>query len=312
MKNRYMHYNTLGKTGLRVSQIALGGSSLGGVFRKIDEKDAIRTVYTALDHGINLIDTAPAYGDLKAETVLGKALKNIPRDSYFLSTKTGKYSSKDFDYSYKRIIEEVENSMKRLHVDYIDILHLHDFEFQGGIFREQALSEGYRALVDLQASGKIRYLGIGIYPVDWILDIIKSHEIHAFICHNHHTLSDNRILELLSEVEAQDLGLINAAPMGMGLLTSRGPAPWHPVKEEDMHVFEDAVAFCRKHGIPIEKLALQYSIHHESIPTTLVSTADPKEILQNITWASEDLDWDLVDEIQEILEPVMNKDWIVG
>ena len=307
-----MQYNTLGKTGLRVSQLAFGGSSLGGVFRKIDEKEAIRTVYTALDHGINLIDTAPAYGDLKAETVLGKALKQIPRDRYFLSTKTGKYSTKDFDYSYQRIIEEVENSMKRLHVDYIDILHLHDFEFREGIHREQALSEGYRALVDLREAGKIGHMGIGIYPVDWILDIIKSHELQAFICHNHHTLSDNRLLELLPEVEAQNLGLINAAPMGMGLLTSRGPASWHPVKEEDMHVFEDAVAFCRRQGIPIEKLALQYSIHHELIPTTLVSTADPKEILQNITWASEELDWDLVDEIQEILEPVMNKDWIVG
>ncbi|MEM6632776.1 MAG: aldo/keto reductase [Bacteroidota bacterium] len=307
-----MKYNELGKTGLKVSKVGLGGSSLGGVFKKVDEKEAIRTVYTALDHGVNFIDTAPAYGNLKAETVLGKALKQIPREKYFLSTKTGKYGTEAFDFSYQRIIEEVEKSMQRLHVDYFDILHLHDFEFQGGVHREQALNEGYKALVDLQKEGKARHIGIGIYPVDWILEILQSHEFQAVICHNHHTLSDSRLLELLPIVEAQNIGLINAAPMGMGLLTSKGPASWHPVKEEDMHVFEDAVAYCRKHGMPIEKLAMQYSVHHESIPTTLVSTANSKEILQNITWVSEELDWDLVDEVQEILEPVMNKDWIVG
>ena len=307
-----MQYNELGKTGLQVSKIGFGGSSLGGVFRKVDEKEAIRTVYTALDHGINFIDTAPAYGNLKAETVLGKALKQIPRDRYILSTKTGKYSIKDFDFSYHRIIDEVEKSMQRLNVDYIDILHLHDFEFQNGIHKEQALNEGYKALSDLKKDGKVGYIGIGIYPVDWITEILQSHELQVVICHNHHTLSDTRILELLPLVETQNIGLINAAPMGMGLLTSRGPASWHPVKEEDMHIFEDAVAYCRKHGIPIEKLAMQFSVHHEAIPTTLVSTANPKEILQNITWAAEELDWDLVDEVQEILEPVMNKDWIVG
>lgn len=307
-----MQYRTLGKTGLEVSMISLGGSALGGVFQAINEARAIQTVFTALDNGINLIDTAPAYGDTRAEKVLGKALQKLPRDQYFLSTKTGKYSNTDFDYSYKRIMQEVEESFKRLHVDYVDILHLHDFEFQNGIHKEQALNEGYKALVDLKKQGKTRNIGIGIYPVDWCKEIIESHELDAMICHNHHTLNDDRILEILPTIKKKNIGFINAAPMAMGLLTQRGPADWHPIEQEDFDFFQDAVEYCLKEGSKIERLAVQYAVSNPDIATTLVSTPLPEQIIENIQWASEEPDWDLVDAVREIIEPVFNKDWIVG
>ena len=86
-----MIYNELGNTGLKVSNLGFGASSLGGVFRNIDEKEAIQAVFTAVENGINFIDVSPYYGHLKAETVLGKALKDIPRDKFILSTKVGRY-----------------------------------------------------------------------------------------------------------------------------------------------------------------------------------------------------------------------------
>ncbi|MEM6800204.1 MAG: aldo/keto reductase [Bacteroidota bacterium] len=309
-----MEYRRLGKTDLEVSYMALGTSSLGGVFQKVKEIEAIQTVFTALDNGINFIDTAPAYGDLKAEKVLGKALKQIKRDQYFLSTKTGKYSTTDFDYSYERIIQEVEESFKRLGVDYVDILHLHDFEFQNGVHREQALNEGYRALQDLKKQGKTRYIGIGIYPVDWCQEIMKSHDFDAMICHNHHCLNDDRILDALDDFKASGTGFINAAPMAMGLLTRRGPASWHPIhkEEEDLALFQTAVEFCLQEGTTIERLAIQYAFSNADIPTTLVSTPKPEQILENIDWATKEPDWDLVDDLREFIEPVFNKDWIVG
>ncbi|MEM7369662.1 MAG: aldo/keto reductase [Bacteroidota bacterium] len=307
-----MKYRQLGNTGLEVSYISLGTSSLGGVYRDFEEKKGIQVVFTALDHGINLIDTAPAYGATKSEKVLGKALKQIPRDHYFLSTKTGKYSNTDFDYSYERIIKEVEASMKRLHVEHLDLLHLHDIEFREGIDKEVALTEGYRALKDLQQQGKVRFIGIGIYPVDWCREIMYSHDIQVMICHNHYTLSDTRILELLPDLKKTGVGLINAAPMGMGLLTHRGPAAWHPAKEEDKRMFQKAVALCDRAGTPIEQLAMQFGVSHSEIPTTLVSSPDPDEILKNIKWGSQQPDMELVNEVQHLLSPVMNKDWIVG
>ena len=94
-----MEYRTLGKTGLKVSKLAFGGSSIGSQFRSVAEEDGIRTVHTALDHGINLIDTAPYYGLTKAETVLGKALKSVPRDRYLLATKVGRYGPEISDLS---------------------------------------------------------------------------------------------------------------------------------------------------------------------------------------------------------------------
>src|SRR5690348_9681250 len=115
-----MDYNTLGKTGLKVSRLSFGASSLAGVFHPVDEGEAIQAVHAALDCGINYFDVAPAYGGTLAETVLGKALKNIPRSRYFLSTKVGKYTKPGtygddtLDYSRERIQHSIEESAVRL------------------------------------------------------------------------------------------------------------------------------------------------------------------------------------------------------
>ena len=124
-----MKYRQLGNTGLKVSILGYGASPLGSVFRPIDEAEGIRTVHEALDLGINLIDVSPYYGLTRAETVLGRALRGVPRDRYILSTKSGRYGADEFDFSAERIVRSVEESMRRLNVDHIDILHLHDIEF---------------------------------------------------------------------------------------------------------------------------------------------------------------------------------------
>ena len=113
-------YHELGKTGMKVSSLSLGASSLGGVFHDLKEQEGIKAVHTAVDAGINFIDVSPYYGHYKAETVLGKALKELPRESYYLSTKVGRYGKdgvNTWDYSGKRATESVYESMERLHVD---------------------------------------------------------------------------------------------------------------------------------------------------------------------------------------------------
>src|SRR5437764_15151453 len=127
-----MEYNPLGRTGLNVSRLSFGASSLGGVFQPVDEADAIRAVHAALACGINYFDVAPAYGGTRSETVLGKALRGVPRSRYFLSTKVGKYTDPakygedTLDYSRARIRASVEESSRRLGVDCFDIIHIHD------------------------------------------------------------------------------------------------------------------------------------------------------------------------------------------
>ena len=112
-----MEYRPLGNTGLKVSVLGYGASPLGSVFRKINETDGIRTVHTALDLGINFIDVSPYYGLTKAEEVLGKALKTIPRDKFILATKVGRYGENQFDFSRKRVLSSVDESLQRLGVE---------------------------------------------------------------------------------------------------------------------------------------------------------------------------------------------------
>ena len=127
-----MKYNEIGKPGMKVSELRFGASSLGGVFHSIKETEAIDAVFTAIDLGLNFIDVSPYYGHYKAETVLGKALKDIPRDKYYLSTKVGRYGENGvnlWDYSAKRAQESVYQSMSRLHTAYIDLINVHEVEF---------------------------------------------------------------------------------------------------------------------------------------------------------------------------------------
>src|SRR6185295_15632452 len=124
-----MQYRQLGQTGLKVSILGYGASALGGVFGEIDEPESIKTVHIALDLGLNFIDVSPYYGLTRAETVLGKALKGIPRDRYYLATKVGRYGPAEFDFSAGRVIASVDESLTRLGVDYLDLIQCHDIEF---------------------------------------------------------------------------------------------------------------------------------------------------------------------------------------
>ena len=167
-----MKRNPLGRTGLQVSRLSFGASSLGGVFRTVDEDEAVRAVHAALDAGINYIDVAPAYGATRAETVLGRALREVPRARYFLSTKVGKYTNPGaygddtLDYSRARIRASLDESAARIGVEYFDIVHLHDIEYQGRKHTEWALGEGLEALRELKREGRIGAVGFGIYPMD--------------------------------------------------------------------------------------------------------------------------------------------------
>ena len=150
-----MRYTALGRTGLKLSHISFGASSLGSVFRATNEAESIAAVEAALDGGINFIDVSPYYGHYKAETVLGKALKILPRDKYYLSTKVGRYGKdgiNTWDYSAKRVTDSVYESMERLNIDYIDLINVHDIEFQaalpGGL--QKVVDETLPALVELR------------------------------------------------------------------------------------------------------------------------------------------------------------------
>jgi L-galactose dehydrogenase len=148
-----MEYRTLGKTGLKVSKLGFGASSLGAMFREIDESKAIEAVRIAIDLGINFIDCSPFYGMTRAETVLGKALEGVPRDSYYLATKLGRYgdNAEDFDFSKARSKASIDESLQRMGVDHIDIIQCHDIEY---VDLDQVVNEAIPGMREAQQEGK--------------------------------------------------------------------------------------------------------------------------------------------------------------
>lgn len=310
-----MRYNPLGNTGLQVSQISFGASSLGGVFREVNEQQAIKAVHTALELGINYIDVAPAYGGTKAETVLGKALKGISRDRFYISTKVGKYTAIDrygqdrFDYSVEGIRRSLEESAKRIGVDYFDIVHLHDIEYNDRIHTEWALSEGIQTLHSLKQAGQIGAVGIGMYPIDLWERVIREGLIDVGLSHNLYSLNDTRLQLILPLASTMGVGIISASPFSSGLLTSRGAPAWHPATPEQRAIFEAAAAYCHKQGTTIEKLAIQFSTQNPQIATTMFSSANPDAVRSNLDWSEEPIDNAMVKKVQEILAPVSNQNW---
>lgn len=310
-----MKYSLLGKTGLKVSRLSFGASSLGAVFHPVEESAALAAVHAALDCGINYFDVAPAYGATLSESRLGKALKGVSRDRYFLSTKVGKYTKPGsygddtLDYSRRRIRASLEESAARLGTEYFDIIHIHDIEYQNRAHTEWALTEGYESVQELKREGRIGGVSFGIYPIDLWKRIFTSLEIDAALVHNHYCLNDTQLVDLLPVAREKKIGIINGSPFASGLLTDRGPADWHPANPEARALFRQAADFCRSQGTSISRLALQFSSQNQEIPTTLFSTADAKTVLRNVTDHEQPCDMNLVAEVQKILLPVLNREW---
>ena len=313
-----MIYNELGKTGIKVSNISFGASSLGGVFRQISEDEALKAVFTAIDNGINFIDVSPYYGHLKAETVLGKALKQIPRDRYYLSTKVGRYGKDGvnlWDYSAKRVTESVYESMERLNIDYIDLINVHDIEFQasmeGGL--QKVVDETLPALVALREKGVVGHVGItDLQPenLKWVIELSEPGTVESILCFCHYSLNDDMLLDYLDFFESHGIGVINASPLSMGLLSDRGTPEWHPAPQPLKDACRRAAEYCRSKDYPIEKLAMQFSTSlNPRIATTLFSSANPKNVLKNINYVSEPMDEQLVKDVQAIIGDQMRVRW---
>ena len=312
-----MRYTEIGKTGLKVSNISFGASSLGSVFHETKEVESIKATETAIEGGINFIDVSPYYGHYKAETVLGKALKIIPRDKYFLSTKVGRYGKdgkNTWDYSGKRATESVYESLERLNIDYIDIINVHDIEFQaampGGL--QKVVDETLPALVELRKKGVVGHVGITDLQLEnlkWVIDHCPEGTVESVLNFCHYCLNDDKLTDYLDYFESKGIGVINASPLSMGLLSQRGVPDWHPAPKALVEACAKAAQHCASKNYPIEKLAVQYSVSNPRIASTLFSSANPVNVQRNIDWANEEPDWNLVKEVQEIIGDQKRVSW---
>lgn len=297
---------------MKVSELSFGASSLGGVFHDIDHDMALEAVEAAIEGGMNFIDVSPYYGHYKAETVLGKALRRIDRSRYYLSTKVGRYGKdgvNTWDYSGRRAQESVAESLDRLGIEHIDLINVHDIEFAD---LNQVVEETLPALVELRDKGIVSHVGITDLQLEnlkWVVDRVPAGYVETILNFCHHTLNDDRLLDFLPYFEERNIGVINASPLSMGLLSRRGVPAWHPAPQPLVDACRKAAAYCEEIGYPIEKLAIQYSISNPRIATTLFSSANPENVRKNIAWAEEPIDMDVVAEVKEIIGSQQRVSW---
>merc|ERR1712112_771033 len=263
----------LGKTDLLVSKVGFGGCVVGGEYPdKGDLQEIIQCVEVGIKSGINLIDTSAAYGDGKSEQVLGEALRRVPRHTYYISTKVGRYRSDltDFDYSPERVTHEFDNSLRRLQLSAVDILHVHDFEFCQN--PEYIAKTTIPAVLQIVRSGRARYIGITGYPLKEFQKVLDKTPVKVDVvlsyCRN--TLIDITLKEYLPYFESKHLGIINASPTSMGLLTNNGPPDWHPADDKLKELCASVGSYCASQCVELGKLSVFYNL--DSLSDNIAST----------------------------------------
>lgn len=299
-----MQTRPLGNTGIDLPILSFGASSLGAEFRSITLDEAMLSTRTAIDLGMNFIDTSPFYGRGMSEILLGLGLQGIPRDSYILGSKLGRYSDKHFDFSAKRVEESVHVSLQRLKTDYLDIMLLHDVEF---VPLEQIWTETLPALKKIKDQGKVRAIGFSCYPLktfNTVLDHIED-DIDCVLSYNRYTLQNTSFAtELLPRLKAKNIGAMNAGPFSARLLTNAELPAWLKEPDEVKQAARAAAKLCADKGVDIAQLAVQFSCENPDIATTVAGSANPANIRKWADWLAAPIDRELMNQVIEIFQPV--------
>ncbi len=305
-----MKTRPLGKTGLRLPILSFGASSLGQEFGPVKLETALRTVRVALDCGLNFIDTSPFYGRGMSEVLLGIALRDVPRESYILGTKLGRYDLNHFDFSAKRVAESVDVSLHRLGTDHLDMILCHDIEF---VPMQQIVDETLPALRKLKQQGKVRSIGISGYPMKVFKFVLDQTDLDVVLSYNQYTLQNTRFAdEMVPSLKARGVGIMNAGPFSARLLTNAPLPNWLKEPESVRTAARRAAEHCASKGADIAKLALQFSLANEDITTTIAGTAKPEHVQKWAEWAEEPMDLTLLAEVQNIFAPVKDIGHVEG
>lgn len=263
----------------------------------------------AIDEGINYFDVSPYYGLTLAEERLGAALQGR-RTNVILSTKCGRYGVDDFDFSQSRVAASLENSLRRLRTDYLDLLLAHDIEF--GDLR-QIIDETIPAMRRLQEQGKVRYVGITGYPLKPLILVANTVAVDVILSYCHYDLlADELDRVLASFAEFREIGLINASPLHMGLLTEHEVPEWHPAPSKMRASVRRAAEYCRRSGIDISELALRFCFDYPRVATTLVGMTSRQDVQKSLRAFEAPADPQLLRQLKPILAPVFNQFWPSG
>jgi aryl-alcohol dehydrogenase-like predicted oxidoreductase len=308
-----MRYRTLGRTGIKVSPYALGTLMFATSIGNPDHDDSIRVIHKALDAGINVLDTADAYGD--SEDVVGKALKGR-RDSVVLATKVSRPMGEDPNQqgaSRRWIMTAVENSLRRLQTDHIDLYQIHRPD------PDTAIEETLSALSDLIHSGKVRAIGSSAMPASDIVEAQWAAERRGLerFCTDQppYSLLNRGIeAEVLPVAQRYGMGTLVWGPLGQGLLTGRVRKGQHNElrragyfkhlnDERRVDTVEQFIALAEKAGLPMTHLAMAFAIAHPGVTSAIIGPRTMEHLDDLLAGLDVTLTDEILDQIDEIVPP---------
>ena len=301
---------------LELTRLSLGTAPLAGLFKSVDVSDSDQLIHTALDNGVNYFDTAPLYGHGLAEERLGRILKTVTKP-FVLETKVGRvlnwvekadpvpwfpdadpHMQPVFDYSADGIRRSLDESLKRLGVDHIDIALMHEAENH----IPQAINTAYPVLADLKRQGIIKAVGIGINFCDAAVEIMKSVDLDIVLLAGRYTLLDQSAQKkLLPYALERKVDITIGGVFNSGVLADPKPGAtfeYLPASDEIIKKAQDIGAFLKKLGIPLTAAALQFPLRHPAVTSVLTGSRNSRELLANMT----DFDLELPEDIWNQLE----------
>jgi D-threo-aldose 1-dehydrogenase len=278
----------LGRTALSVTRFGLGTAPLAGLFEEVDEGQALRVIERAWEAGIRFFDTAPLYGHGLAELRLGRVLRERPRAEFTLATKVGRLLRADvppepgqvfrgvppvnplFDFSYDGVMRSVEESLERLGLSRIDVLHIHDPDNHF----DEALSGAYRALTQLRTDGVIGAVGAGMNQSEMLTRFAREGEFDCFLLAGRYTLLEQGALdELLPVCLEQGIAIIAGGVYNSGILADPKPGAHYNYKAAPAHLLERAQrirAVCERHGVSLKAAAVQFPLGHPAVASVVI------------------------------------------
>jgi D-threo-aldose 1-dehydrogenase len=290
----------LGRTALTVTRFGLGTAPLGGLFEAVDEATGVGVIERAWEAGIRLFDTAPLYGHGLAEMRLGKVLKQKPRDEFTLASKVGRLLRADalpepgqswrgtppvnpvFDFSYDGVMRSFEESLGRLGLDRIDILHIHDPDNH----YDAALAGAYRALDRLRADGVIGAVSAGMNQAEMLTRLAREGDFDCFLLAGRYTLLDQVALkDLLPECIKRGIAIIAGGVYNSGILADPKPGAHYNYQTAPAELLERARQIrdvCARHGVPLKAAATQFPLGHPAVTCVVVGCRNAAQLDESL------------------------------
>jgi len=290
----------LGRTDLTVTRLGLGTAPLAGLYRAVDEAEALPAIERSWELGIRFFDTAPLYGHGLAEQRVGRVLREKTRQQFTLATKVGRLLRADappergqsfqgvppvnpvFDFSYDGVMRSVEESRERLGIEQIDILHIHDPDDH----YEQAITGAYRALDKLRADGAIRAVGAGMNQAEMLTRFAREGDFDCFLLAGRYTLLDQVALkELLPTCLDRGVAIIAGGVFNSGILSDPKPGAhynYRPAPPDLLRRAQRIQVVCESHGVPLRAAALQFPLGHPAVQTVVVGCRNAQQVEDTI------------------------------